>query len=564
MVARTRSSRARKDDDGTDSVMSLSDQEPSSPAGQRHRTRDEASEDDAGIPQELSHHARSDDFDASSTVFDDSELDSDQPVPEPLEAGSTDAEPGDFGAAHSDGESEVAEREMDSGTGSTDGDSDCDELPTGSKLLKIVLPGRTPKSEPSKPKPSSSKTKLNTAKVTKGKKPQIRTSPSAACSGKSTRQQAVLESAKKAKKKGPELKGSSKQLDKPGPGRPPKTEEVPPPITQWSVSAYLEIEQPPQLVQKTQRSMKRLEQQEPLRLGPLTITHETTWTRLLKHVAKELQVSKENVPLHSFRWRSMPETGSKRASADMWLPMSNASGYDEFVKTGIKKLRCSRFLLRMSPPQQPEVQKAGPSGRSINQSDQDDSDDDAPKVKKKKVSPKKMSIDALLNDKIDALKEKHKVGKCGEHPGIRCYRDAAGLHFELDNNRLMAWAHAIHMHEDGVDMTHAPTSNIFFKADRAIKPRRGQRGMESQFNAAMAPYGYQQHWAAHPGYAPPMYYPPMMGAPSPYGTFPPPPSPYGYQAPMYGAPPPIPMGLPPPPPAYPPQPAPAYPPHPDQ
>ncbi|TFK82157.1 hypothetical protein K466DRAFT_603912 [Polyporus arcularius HHB13444] len=277
----------------------------------------------------------------------------------------------------------------------------------------------------------------------------------------------------------------------------------------------------------------------------------------------------------------MPETGSKHASADLWLPMSNASGYNEFMKTGIKKLQCSRFLLRMAPLKLPGVPKAGPSsllwmhGHARNQSDCDDSDVDVPKPKKKKSLPKKVrnhsftlsttstgpvplkiSLDALLSDSINALKHKHKVGKCVKHPGIRGYRNVAGLHFELDNNRLQVWAHTIHSHEAGVDISHAP-KNFFFNAEKVIQPWCRHGAMENEFNVAMAPYDYQQQWAPYSGYGhgPTMHYPPMMGVPLPSRPFAPPPSPYGYHIPMYGHAAPNPMGMPLPPPTYPPPPS---------
>lgn len=130
-------------------------------------------------------------------------------------------------------------------------------------------------------------------------------------------------------------------------------------MKKWSVSAYLEIEQPPVVIQKTARSQKRLEPQEPLRFGPLTITDKTTWSHLVKDIAREVQTSKENLPLNSLSWRAMPEAGAKRASpADPWLPMMNAGGYDEFIKTGVMKYHNSRFLFRMSPPKLPGSKKA--------------------------------------------------------------------------------------------------------------------------------------------------------------------------------------------------------------
>ncbi len=304
-------------------------------------------------------------------------------------------------------------------------------------------------------------------------------------------------------------------------------------------------------------------------------------------------------------------------SADLRLPMSNASDYNEFMKAGIKKLQCSRFLLRMAPLKLPGVPKAGPSvslghqtdklhhwlwtvqslpwthGHARDQSDCDDSDVDVPKPKKKKSLPKKvhnhsftlsttstspvplkMSLDALLSDSINALKHKHKVGKCVKHPGIRCYRDVTGLHFELDNNRLHVWAHTIHsvllylfpctltlcthcvaQCEAGVYISHAP-KNFFFNAEKVIQPWRRHGAMENEFNVAMAPYDYQQQWALYSGYGHgrAMYYLPMMGVPSPYRPFAPPPSPYGYHIPMYGHAAPNPTGMPLPPPTYPPPP----------
>lgn len=131
-------------------------------------------------------------------------------------------------------------------------------------------------------------------------------------------------------------------------GRPPKS--PPAPITRWSVSAYIEIEQPPKTIQKTLRSKQRLEAQEPIRRGPIVITHDTPWSSLVRDIARVLDVGKENLALSSLRWKVMSDGHTKGQSViDMWLPLACNRGYQDFIKNGIKQ-GMSRFLFRMSPP----------------------------------------------------------------------------------------------------------------------------------------------------------------------------------------------------------------------
>ncbi|RPD53268.1 hypothetical protein L226DRAFT_572825 [Lentinus tigrinus ALCF2SS1-7] len=552
--------------------MSLSDseddfnREASSPSLQNHADADASEDNDAGISQEPSEHAHSDDFDTCSIQSVDplpgntDDLSSaTQVASSRLEAASS----SQVGSDDDDGESEVGDtgREMDD----LDYDSG-DTLPAGKELLKIIVPPPGTFSKPKQAKSSpTKKLPAATAKVKKGKNSTRTSSP--AHPGKSTPQEKVSQHGKKVAKSkmGHNSKGDHDQPStsvatasvglskkRTGPGRPAKVQDVPQLVTKWSVSAYVEVEQPPKVEQKTERCKKKIVLQEPLRLGPLTITHKTTWSVLVADLADVLEVNKENLLLHSLSWRGMLEPGTKCASADtdLWLPMMNASGYDELVETGIKKHQYSRIRLRIAPPKLPGKRKTSSSlpwaqAQSTVRSDCDDSEDEAPpKAKKSKsVPPKKMGLDQQLAAGIDALKLEHPVGRCLEHPGIRCYHDPAGLHFELDNNRLTVWAHALHQHEPGVDIAHPPKNNIFFQADKAIKPRRGHRAPDSGFNSPVVapggPYGYQQQWALHLAYSPAMYYPPMMGAPPPYASFPPP-SPYAYYP-----------GMLPPPPGYP-------------
>lgn len=152
----------------------------------------------------------------------------------------------------------------------------------------------------------------------------------------------------------PALTAISGAAEKRKRGRPRKDEEPDLPAPQkWSATAYIDVEKSPVTVRKTPRCKARTELPEPLRLGPVTITHKTTWDSLLSDISRLLHVDKENIhnSLTSLSWKALPETGAKpRSELDMWLPMTNADGYHDFVETGIKKNRSSRFMFRMSPP----------------------------------------------------------------------------------------------------------------------------------------------------------------------------------------------------------------------
>ncbi|RDX39701.1 hypothetical protein OH76DRAFT_1424144, partial [Lentinus brumalis] len=256
-MVRTRASSTRKDDDNAGSV--------------RQHTLD-ASEDDAGIPQDYSKHTPSDDFDASSTIYSSNGLETDAPVED------SDADPVsldmevDVGLDCEEGESEVVARDTD-----TTGDSEGQEEVATDLIASTPAGGKV-----NSHMPASHFTMCFSEGCLEEARPG--------------RLQGVLQAQRKSRaaplkklsKKKPAVVAADPK-PKCGHRRPPKVKEAPQPVTQWSVTAYLEIKQPPQVVQKMQQSIKRLEQWEPLQLGPLTITHEMTWSRLVKHKAKELE-----------------------------------------------------------------------------------------------------------------------------------------------------------------------------------------------------------------------------------------------------------------------------------
>lgn len=134
------------------------------------------------------------------------------------------------------------------------------------------------------------------------------------------------------------------------PDRPPPPEK----LTQWSVSAYLEVERPPQLVQKTPRSQKKLEPRDPWRGGPVTITHGTTWPELVAAIAQGMHVQKENLKIDSLCWKVAPTSDGRphgAASREMRLPMTNTDGYNAFVEGGIRATGGTRsFIFCIAPP----------------------------------------------------------------------------------------------------------------------------------------------------------------------------------------------------------------------
>ncbi|KAJ8463600.1 hypothetical protein ONZ51_g10148 [Trametes cubensis] len=364
-------------------------------------------------------------------------------------------------------------------------------------------------------------------------------------------------------------------------------------LTKWSVLAYVEIEMPPKTVQKTPRSQKKLEQQEPQFSGPITITHMTTWPELLDMIAEAALTSKENLVVSSLSWKFAPSADrrSHGPSAKTRLPMTSAVGYKAFVDEGVQGTRAAcNFIFCMAKPRDPSpdgahlsasalhpratkksnrlepaavLEDASDAGHESEPDDSNASDDDngaKPKKGKGKAKPKaskKQTLDQSLLPITTKLKEKHPVGRCAVHPGVRCYfYGKKGWHFELDKNRLQVWAHAIDRGEDGVSYSKPPMGSIFFSEHHTLKVPRAM--LEAQRNGHSNTSSSLQHPAASSYTAGPSTLPytqgmmhpssPMPPYPFYYHSMPPPPS-YPMMTPMPVYPPPygIPHGYQPPP-----------------
>ncbi|KAI0653083.1 hypothetical protein C8Q70DRAFT_937913 [Cubamyces menziesii] len=139
-------------------------------------------------------------------------------------------------------------------------------------------------------------------------------------------------------------------------------------LTKWSVLAYVEIEMPPKTVQKTPRSQKKLEQQEPQFSGPITITHMTTWPELLDIIAEAALTSKENLVVSSLSWKFAPSADrrSHGPSAKTRLPMTSAVGYKAFVDEGVQGTRAAcNFIFCMAKPRDPSPDGAHLSASAL-------------------------------------------------------------------------------------------------------------------------------------------------------------------------------------------------------
>lgn len=114
-------------------------------------------------------------------------------------------------------------------------------------------------------------------------------------------------------------------------------------VTTFSVSVYVHLPRPPR-IEKTTRGKERIEHQEDDVRGPVTVSNETTWPRLLRDIADVVSVDVEDLRLriHSLRWKVQvtdSKLNSKKVSSlpSHWLPLTSAKGFDEFVNTGIKQ-----------------------------------------------------------------------------------------------------------------------------------------------------------------------------------------------------------------------------------
>ncbi|KAJ8457649.1 hypothetical protein ONZ51_g11396 [Trametes cubensis] len=351
-------------------------------------------------------------------------------------------------------------------------------------------------------------------------------------------------------------------------------------LTIWSVSTYIQIDLPPHTVQKTPRSQKKIEQQDPLWAGPITITHNTTWDNLLNEIAAAMRTRKENLPVHTLSWKFAPGADGRSHGPNdkARLPMTNAAGFKALIDGGIRATRGARNLIICVAQSQPldndshppashawateksdHLELAAPSSKRARQdksnhdadqgSDTGDSDvSDGVKRKKGKGKSKskssKKGLDIVLTPIIEKLKEKHRIGQCPVHPGIRCYfYEKKRWHFELDRNRLQVWAHAIDQGEDGVSYRKPPINNVFFSEQQTLKVPRALDAHRNDSNVpapylAMSPYAagpstpYPQGMM-HPG-SPGMHHFPFYYSPVPAPSYP-------MMAPMHMYPPPMPQ-----------------------
>ncbi|TFK85594.1 hypothetical protein K466DRAFT_654170 [Polyporus arcularius HHB13444] len=140
-----------------------------------------------------------------------------------------------------------------------------------------------------------------------------------------------------------------------GRGRPPTvSKEVVADLTQWSVLAYVSVEEPPRVVQKSPRASKRIETPDGPPKGPFTITHKTEWPDLLRSIAKYAGILQENFELETLRWSVFPPSTSAKvqSAANMrWLPIADDVGYQDFVASGIKTTKgTARFIFSLARP----------------------------------------------------------------------------------------------------------------------------------------------------------------------------------------------------------------------
>lgn len=245
-------------------------------------------------------------------------------------------------------------------------DSNSTEFPTAQALLKITIPHRPDTtartSAPASKGKTTLKTKLRDTALKSTKKPghqppaqQVLTpswkpavtlpSSSKQCQGSPTKPDSMGMAKRVSQSSSNALEADGSQKRKHG--HPPKS--PPASITRWSVSAYIEIEQPPKTIQKTPQSKQCLEAQDPICCSPIVITHDTLWSSLVHDIAWVLDIGKENLALSLLQWKVMPDACTKGQSImDMWLPLACKHGYQDFIKNGIKQ-GMSCFLFHMSP-----------------------------------------------------------------------------------------------------------------------------------------------------------------------------------------------------------------------
>ncbi|KAG8944296.1 hypothetical protein FRC03_002112 [Tulasnella sp. 419] len=243
----------------------------------------------------------------------------------------------------------------------------------------------------------------------------------------------------------------------------PEEASEPPPI---AFLAYIDVCPPPRVIKKG-KTTQNIEQ-EPVAKGPIKFDSETSWRELLRKVAGAASSLPHLLQLESMTWRWLKPANSSK------LPLSSEVALKGLYQMaeGRKGPRSDAFIkILMATPLVDNSHLYGNSSETNIYTQPpgaivvaDERSDDAPVLVK---------LDDRLAGVTAKLKAHWKPGSCPTHPTIYCAYIPGGLHFELTDARMLAWANKIQRLEASVEKI--PLGSAKFKSGDSINHRHSTK-----------------------------------------------------------------------------------------